>query len=252
LAVIGGIVGYTYDQGVSQFEMPVISAESEPIKSQPESPGGLDIPYQGVTVLNNPAPDQANPSVESLLPSPESSLPMQIESVEAEAATELEALVLAGSPLEYAPGPAENLLSEAVGPLASAPEPPPVSAAQVAAPLPERPAPAATTATTPTPLVAPLAPQVAALLPTTDPARPYVVQLAALKSQDSARPAWRRLQKAHSALLSEREMAVQEVDLGERGIFHRVQAGYFSDRTSALELCAALKARGQDCLVVKR
>jgi len=96
------------------------------------------------------------------------------------------------------------------------------------------------------------APQVAALPPATAPAGPYVVQLAALKSQDGARPAWRRLQKAHSVLLSEREMAIQEIDLGERGIFHRVQAGYFPDRTSALELCTALKARGQDCLVVKR
>ncbi len=80
----------------------------------------------------------------------------------------------------------------------------------------------------------------------------YVVQLAALKSQDGARPAWRRLQKAHPALLSERELAIQEIDLGERGIFYRVQAGYFPDRASALELCTALKARGQDCLVVKR
>ncbi len=81
---------------------------------------------------------------------------------------------------------------------------------------------------------------------------PYVVQLAALKSQDGARPAWGRLQKAHTALLSERELAIQEIDLGERGIFYRVQAGHFPDRASALELCTALKARGQDCLVVKR
>ena len=54
------------------------------------------------------------------------------------------------------------------------------------------------------------------------------------------------------ALLSERELAIQEIDLGARGIFYRVQAGYFPDRASALELCTALKARGQDCLVVKR
>ena len=134
LAVIGGIVGYALVRGVSQFETPVISAETEPIKSQPESPGGLDIPYQGVAVLSNGAPDHANLPVERLLPSPETPLPVQTESAEAEATTELEALALAGSPLEYAPGPVENMLPEAVGPLASAPEPPPASAAQVAAP----------------------------------------------------------------------------------------------------------------------
>ncbi len=48
------------------------------------------------------------------------------------------------------------------------------------------------------------------------------------------------------------ELAIREIDLGARGIFYRVQAGYFPDRASALELCTALKARGQDCLVVKR
>ncbi len=96
------------------------------------------------------------------------------------------------------------------------------------------------------------APQVAAQPLATAPTGPYVVQVAALKSQDGARPAWGRLQKAHTALLSERELAIQEIDLGERGIFYRVQAGYFPDRASALELCTALKVRGQDCLVVKR
>ena len=96
------------------------------------------------------------------------------------------------------------------------------------------------------------APQIAALPLATAPAGPYVVQLAALKSHDRAQPAWGRLQKAHSALLSERELATQEIDLGERGILYRVQAGYFPDRASALELCTALKARGQDCLVAKR
>ncbi len=47
-------------------------------------------------------------------------------------------------------------------------------------------------------------------------------------------------------------MAIREIELGARVIFYRVQAGYFPDRASALELCTALKARGQDCLVVKR
>ncbi len=54
----------------------------------------------------------------------------------------------------------------------------------------------------------------------------------------------------HNAFM--RELAIREIDLGARGIFYRVQAGYFPDRASALELCTALKARGQDCLVVKR
>jgi cell division septation protein DedD len=80
----------------------------------------------------------------------------------------------------------------------------------------------------------------------------YVVQLAALRSKDSARPAWAQMQKSHPALLGDRELAIQRVDLDDRGIFYRVQAGFFADRAGASELCNALKARGQDCLVVKR
>ena len=271
LAIIGGIAGYAYDWGESQLETPVILADSSPIMSQPESPGGLDVPNQNAAVLTDGEPDHANSQVERLLPSPETLLPPQTESVETEATTEPEALALAGPPLETAPDPAEKLLSESESPLASAPqiaavpEPPPASAAAAAASLPEQPAApsAATSAKTPAAMTAPPtaslpapsetpALQVAALPPATTPAGPYVVQLAALKSQDGARPAWGRLQKAHTAFLSERELAIQEIDLGERGIFYRVQAGYFPDRASALELCTALKARGQDCLVVKR
>ncbi len=263
LAVFGGIVWYDDDRGASQFEMPVVLADSGPINSQPESPGGLDVPNQDAAVLSDMVPDYANLQVERLLPSPEAPPSAQTESVEAEAISEPEALVLADPPPENAPGPAGILHPEAVSPFASAPqtaasvEPPPAPAAPVAA-LPTEPPAAPSAATLPPPAASLPAssespvPQVAALPPAAAPAGPYVVQLAALKSQDGARPAWRRLQKAHSVLLSEREMAIQEIDLGERGIFHRVQAGYFTDRTSALELCTALKARGQDCLVVKR
>ncbi|MCH8002543.1 MAG: SPOR domain-containing protein [Proteobacteria bacterium] len=84
------------------------------------------------------------------------------------------------------------------------------------------------------------------------PSGAYVVQLAALRARDGTRPAWARLQRAHPMLLGDRELTVQEVDLGERGIFYRVQAGFFPDRAGASALCRALKARQQDCLVVKR
>jgi cell division septation protein DedD len=84
------------------------------------------------------------------------------------------------------------------------------------------------------------------------PSGAYVVQLAALRARAGTRPAWTRLQRAHPMLLGDKELTVQEVDLGERGIFYRVQAGSFPDRAGASALCRALKARQQDCLVVKR
>ncbi len=180
LAVFGGMVGYAYNWGVSQFETPVILADSGPIKSQPESPGGLNVPNQDVAVLTDGAPDPANPQVERLLPPPETPPPPQTERMEAEAITEPEALAPAGPPLETAPGPAEKMPPEAESPLASAPQ---IAAATPAA----TPAPPAASLSAPSETPAP---QVAALPPATAPAGPYVVQLAALKSQDGARPAW--------------------------------------------------------------
>ncbi len=248
LAVFGGIAGYAYDWDISQFEttrVPVILADSGPIKPRPESPGGLNVPNQDVAVLNDGASDPANPQVERLLPPPKTPLPPQTESAEAEVITEPEAMALAAlaaAPLPEPPAASLSAPSRPVHPrdlshrlrpggspqALRTPPAPQVAAPQVASP------------------------QIAALPPATVLAGLYVAQLAALKSHDGARPAWGSLQKAHTALLSWRELAIQEINLGERGIFYRVQAGYFPDRASALELCTALKARGQDCFVVKR
>lgn len=268
LVIFGGIAWYAYDWGMSQLEttrLPVILADSEPIKSRPESPGGLDVPNQDVAVLNERAPDPGQPQVERLLPPPETPLPPQTESADAEAMTEPEAPALAEPPLETAAGPAEKAPPEAESPPAAAPqiavtpEPPPTAAEPPAPTAAEPPAPPTAAQPAPRDVTAPEpaapkaeAPQVAAVPPATAPAGAYVVQLASLKSEDAVRPAWERLQKAHPALLGDRELAIQEADLGARGIFYRVRAGYFTDRAGALALCNALKARGQDCLVAKR
>ena len=64
-----------YGRGASQSEMPVVLADSGPINSQPESPGGLDVPNQDAAVLSDMVPDYANLQVERLLPSPEAPPP---------------------------------------------------------------------------------------------------------------------------------------------------------------------------------
>ena len=74
LAGFAGIVWYAYDWGLGQVDtarLPVILADSEPIKSRPESPGGLEVPNQDTLVLNEVVPDPAKPQVERLLPPPE-------------------------------------------------------------------------------------------------------------------------------------------------------------------------------------
>jgi hypothetical protein len=47
-------------------------------------------------------------------------------------------------------------------------------------------------------------------------------------------------------------LTVESVDLGTKGIYHRIQAGPFPDKAAAAAKCAAIKQMKQDCLVVVR
>ena len=136
---------------------------------------------------------------------------------------------------------------EAPAPRPAAPPPP----AQAAA-LPPVPAPAAA----PAPLLSPQ--QVAAL------AKPPVksavraapgtgvrVQLASLRTPDAARNEWARLKHANDDLLGRLTAVAVRADLGERGVYYRVEAGPVADRAAALRLCKALKERKLECHLVQ-
>lgn len=74
LVSFGAIVWEAYNWGTGTTdvqEVPIIHADSEPIKTRPAEPGGLDVPHQDKLVLNEITPDPAQPQVERLLPPPE-------------------------------------------------------------------------------------------------------------------------------------------------------------------------------------
>ncbi len=79
----------------------------------------------------------------------------------------------------------------------------------------------------------------------------YFVQLASVRSDDSARQEWARLQKAHPALLGDLALAVQRADLGGRGIYYRIRTGPFPNRATAQDMCGQIKAAKLACLVVR-
>lgn len=78
------------------------------------------------------------------------------------------------------------------------------------------------------------------------------VHLASLKSVAAAQEQWKELRQAHPRLLQGLDLALQEADLGDRGVFQRVLAVNFADQASARALCDKLKAKKQYCTVVKR
>lgn len=80
----------------------------------------------------------------------------------------------------------------------------------------------------------------------------YVAQLAALQSEAAIDPAWRRFVSRAPALFANAEMDVQRADLGARGVYHRVRAGYFASSGDATLFCERIRQMGQDCIVAVR
>ncbi len=78
----------------------------------------------------------------------------------------------------------------------------------------------------------------------------YLVQLASLRSMDAAQAAWSLLKKRHGDVLSGMEPVLQPIDLGTKGNFVRVHVGPFANQSEAGEVCRALQAQKQDCVVV--
>lgn len=81
---------------------------------------------------------------------------------------------------------------------------------------------------------------------------PYVAQLAALQSEAAVEQAWRRLSSRAPQLFASARLDVERADLGPRGVYYRVRAGYFADRDNAARFCDRIRQMGQDCIVAAR
>ena len=75
------------------------------------------------------------------------------------------------------------------------------------------------------------------------------VQVASVKNEDVAKSTWARLQAAHGDVLANLRMQAVRVDLGDKGVWYRVQAGPL-DEKQAQSVCSTLKTRKTDCVLV--
>jgi hypothetical protein len=220
MAVFAGGLWFAYHAGskraavtaaVETGNVPLIHADGDPVKVKPDKAGGMDIPDKDNPVYSLRPGSNA---AEHILPPPEAPAPRPI----------------APPPPPPPPPQIAAAPSPAVLP---APGPPPVAAAPKPAP---RPADAAKPA---------------------DPAKPVAagpptrIQLASLRTPDEARDEWARLKREHGDLLGKLTAVAVKADLGERGIYYRVEAGPLGDREAAVRLCKALKDRGLGCSLVQ-
>ena len=78
-----------------------------------------------------------------------------------------------------------------------------------------------------------------------------MAQIAAFKSQAEAETGWASFKRNHAGVLGGMSPNIVSVDLGEKGTWYRLRTGSFSDKASAADFCAKLKAEGASCLPAK-
>ena len=269
----GAVVWYAYNWGTGQMtdeDLPVVRAEPIPEKVRPEQPGGMDVPHQGIAVLNH-GNEGGNPQVvERLLPRPETPAPpeplasepqqtAQDDPQDSQSAQVPEAPPVADdSEADVTEAPAGESGEEAEATRLAEdgiakPIPRPKDGAapdddQIAALLNQ---PAHETANGKAAAPAPSPPAPAARQTAAVTTGDVVLQLSSVKSEAAAAVEWKRLKAAHPGQLGNLALALETAQV-QGTTYYRVQTGPFANRGAAAEVCSQLKSRNQDCLVKQR
>ncbi len=284
LAGFAGVLWYAYEWGLGggeTVELPTVQAEAGPEKEKPSDPGGLQVPYQDQLVLNQGEAGATAPRIERLLPPPEAPLPPpELAEIAPSYDEPVDAAPLAGEiglPASEAgaPQPAGETAGELAGeppgePADQSPGEPVETAAKAPAAetVPELPAapstqaaqdvaasqePAGETQAAETQAATTQAAKTqTAAAPATQAAGDFAVQLVSLKDSGAAQKEWNRLQGVFPQLLGDKSLLLQSADVAGVGKVYRLRAGPFATRAKAAQVCAQLKSKQQDCLVVNR
>ncbi len=202
-----------------------MQAPSTPTRIKPENAGGLVPPDQDKEVYNRIAPGAVPTQPEKLLPGPTTPrLP-------------------AGGIMPTPSAPKEPEVAKTPTPMQAAPPPPAAAATPPANP------PTVTQAPSSTP-PSESGPSIASLIEgMSGPTGGWRIQIASVKTEDIAKSTWARLQAAHGDVLASLRMQPARVDLGDKGVWYRVQAGPL-DEKQAHNVCGTLKSRKTDCVAV--
>jgi cell division protein FtsN len=284
LAGFVGVLWYAYEWGLGggeTVELPTVTADAGPEKVKPSDPGGLQVPYQDQLVLNQDGAAGSAPRVERLLPPPESPLPPltaiapSYDELPPAAPSEDETGATAGEtgPLQPAgetpaaePEAARTIPELPAAPGATAAPQTPAAETQTAetktaeapaaapepAPEPTAPEPAATQSTATQSTATQSAAAQPAATSAADSGGLFAVQLVSLKDAGAAEREWGRLQGVFPQLLGDTSLLLQSAEVAGVGKVYRLRAGPFVTRDKAAKVCAQLKSKQQDCLVVNR
>jgi hypothetical protein len=196
--------------------VPVIAADTRPIKVRPENPGGMQIDAAENDVFSG----GSDPSTAKLAPPAETPNP---------------------NGLHDRPKPAVQATSPTAAP--PLPEAKPAAVATQEATPPKAAVVAAAKAPTPAPAAAKPAPNQPAAS-----THPASVQLAALTSEQAAHEEWQQMTKRMPELLNGHQPVFTHIERDGHS-FWRVRTAGFTDVTQARTFCEHVKAKGGSCSV---
>lgn len=75
------------------------------------------------------------------------------------------------------------------------------------------------------------------------------IQLGSFPSDALAASAWSRIKSSNQDLLGSYSPAFERAVIPNKGTWYRLRVGGFSDKTAAADVCEALKANGQPCII---
>jgi hypothetical protein len=234
---VGALLGWGVTRMTATRQIPVIEADSRPVKIRPDDRGGLRVPNQDEIIFERRTGGAGFDRSGRLAPAAE--------------APNLDALRAATAP---PPAPrvteaAPEAVPPATSPAFQAPQPAPAPLSVPAAPQGTLPAavtvPAAPAG--PAPVVAPAVPAPPA--PRIAPGGSVAVQLGALDSEAGARTEWDRLARRAPELLNGRGPQIMRFDRPDKPTMWRLRTGGFSPE-AARDFCAEVRAKGGACAVI--
>jgi SPOR domain len=257
LAVFAGIIGgsllllvgvWTFT-GHRHTDVPVIEADSHPLKVKPANPGGLHVDGANDSILSGDAegkstvaPPPEAPALQALKSAEQTATPQPavapapVGAATVGAATTPSATAADGVPAVVPAAPNQLTVRPELQPL-------PLLRPHIAIASP-KPAPAIAAAVTHAP--------VARAAPTPAPATASVggalVQLAALTSEELAMVEWQRLEKKYPDLLGGRHPVITRSEHAGK-TYWRLRTSGFADVAQATSFCDHIKAKGGGCSI---
>src|SRR5438309_1646397 len=77
------------------------------------------------------------------------------------------------------------------------------------------------------------------------------LQLGSVRSEDAARQEWERIKRKNADLLGTLSATPIRADLGDKGIYYRIQTGPVADQAAAERICSELKQRSIGCIIAR-